>query len=695
MSDALVPNLWNDAEAPLDPVDELVYASNLLGSDPRVTNFGGGNTSSKVQQVDPLTGKHAEVLWVKASGGDLGSAKRANFASLHLERVLDLEDRFREENRPEDEAVALYAQASFNLNPAAPSIDTPLHAFVPFKAVSHMHSDAVIAIAASEDQIELTRKVYGGRLGYVPWKRPGLDLGLMIRDELTKDPSIVGVMMGGHGFICWADDWKSCYALTIDLINDAVRYIEANATDRHPFGDVTTPAREDADAVLAELLPRLRKSIAFEGKSLIASVDRSPEVLDFLSRSRLDELAALGTSCPDHFLRTKIRPLVYRPGDDLDAKLAEFRAGYAAYYDRCRRPDSPAMRNPNPSVVLIPGVGLVAFNKNAKEARITGEFYKNAIAVMRGAETVSKYVAIAEQEAFDIEYWLLEEAKLKRMPPEKEMARKIVLLVGAGPGIGRAIAERLLAQDAVVVVADLKSDLVDAAIADLGGRFGKDVVHGVTLDVTDRASVRAALDRAAIRYGGLDSCVNIAAVFFPPDESGRLDDHLWTKTYEINLVGSFIVADEAARIIRQSATTGTLVLVGSANAVVAKKGSVAYDTSKAAVNHLVRELAVEHAPAIRVNAVAPATVVAGSQMFPRERVISSLAKYDLPYADEETDEVLRDRLAEFYSRRTLLKRPVTPAAVADGAYLLATDRLGLTTGTILPVDAGLADAFLR
>lgn len=691
----LVPNLWRSANAPTDPIEVLVYASNLLGSDPRVTNFGGGNTSVKVHAADPLTGEETEVLWVKASGGDLGSAKKANFASLKLAEVLAIEERFARTGQGEDDAVALYAQATFALNPAAPSIDTPLHAYVPFKAVSHMHSDAVIALAASEDQEALTKEVYGGRLGYVPWKRPGLDLGLMIRDELRRDPSIVGVMMGGHGFICWTDDWESCYALTVDLINDAVRFIAAREWDIDPFGEVVTPAHETGDAFLAEFLPTLRGKITFKGQRLVASVDRSPEVMDFLSRKRVDELASMGTSCPDHFLRTKIRPLVYRPGDDLDAALAGFRAQYAEYHARNKRPDSPAMRNPNPSVVLVPGVGLIAFNKNAKEARVTGEFYTNAIAVMKGAETVSRYVAISEREAFDIEYWLLEEAKLKRMPAEKEMARKVALLIGAGPGIGRAIAERLLAQDAAVVVADLRQELVDESVAELTTKFGKDVVYGVTLDITDRHSVRAALDQAVLRYGGLDALVNIAAVFIPPDEKGRLSDAAWNKTYEINLTGSYIVADEAARIMSAQGTGGTITLVSSANAVVAKKGSVAYDTSKAAVNHLVRELAVEYAPHVRVNAVAPATVVAGSGMFPRDRVIASLAKYDLPYGDEESDDVLRDRLAEFYSRRTLLKRPVTPAAVADAAYLLASDRLSLTTGQVIAVDAGLADAFLR
>jgi rhamnulose-1-phosphate aldolase/alcohol dehydrogenase len=680
-------------------VDQLVYASNLLGSDPRVTNFGGGNTSLKLQSTDPLTGEEVEVLWVKASGGDLGSAKRANFASLYQGKLLVLEARYKA-GVPEDALVPLYAMATFNMNPAAPSIDTPLHAYVPFPAVSHMHSDAVIAIAAAEGGEKLTTECYGDRMFWLPWKRPGFELGLMLRDGMRANPNAIGAMMGSHGFICWAGDWESAYALTIELINDAVEFLAARES-AHPFGPVTRSvvARplEDQDAVLRRLLPLLRGKTAYEGRPLIASVDRSEAVLDFLAREKASALTRLGTSCPDHFLRTKIRPMVLEPDADeaaLDAALADFRAGYAAYYARCQHTDSPAMRNPNPSVVLIPEVGMVALNKNAKEARVTGEFYRNAVAVMRGAETISRYTALPEQEAFNIEYWLLEEAKLRRMPPEREMARKIVLVIGAGPGIGWATIERLLAQDAAVAIADLKSDLVDAAVAHFAAT-DRDRVIGVTLDITNRATVRAALDSVVLRWGGLDAVVNLAAVFFAPDATGHLDDALWTKTYEINLVGTAIVSDEAARVMREQALPGSIVHVSSANAVVVKKGSLAYDTSKAAVNHLVRELAVEYAPQIRVNAVAPATVVAGSQMFPRDRVLSSLAKYQIEHTAKMSDDELRDRLAAFYAQRTLLKRAVTPAAVADALYALASDRFPLTTGQVLAVDAGLHEAFLR
>jgi len=692
-----VPSRWNSEVAPTDPVDLLVYASNLLGSDPRITNFGGGNTSLKASAIDPLTGDATEVLWVKGSGGDLGSAKRAGFASLYQAKFLGLEKRYRDAGLHEDEMVPLYSQCTFNLNPAAPSIDTPLHGLVPAVAVSHMHSDAVISIAAAENGEALTRECYGEEMFWLPWKRPGFDLGLMLRDGIRANPKANSAMMGSHGFICWADTWQECYELTLKLINQAVDFIAARETTSG-FGEKISVPEVDADAELARLLPLLRGKVTYNGLRLIANVDRSEPVLDFLSREKAAQLIDLGTSCPDHFLRTKIRPVVIPAGADeatVDAALAEFRTRYAAYYDRCKHADSPAMRNPNPSVVLIPGVGMVSFNKTAKEARVTGEFYRNAIEVMRGAEVISRYTALPEQEAFNIEYWLLEEAKLKRMPPEKELARKIVLLIGAGPGIGMSVATRLLDADATVIVADLKPDLVATAVESLSATYGSDQVHGVTLDITDRASVQAALKQCVLRFGGLDAVVNIAAVFFAPDTDGRLDDRLWLKTYEINLVGSYIVADEAANIIRQQGLTGSIVLTSSANAVVAKKGSVAYDTSKSATSHLVRELAVEYSPLVRVNAVAPATVVSGSQMFPRDRVLSSLAKYNIPHDENDDTETLRETLAIFYAQRTLLKQPVTPAKVADALYLLVTDRLSQTTGQVVAVDAGLADAFLR
>jgi rhamnulose-1-phosphate aldolase/alcohol dehydrogenase len=500
-----VSNLWS-AVAPSDPVDELVYASNLLGSNPRITNFGGGNTSSKVLTPDPLTGEMVDVLWVKGSGGDLGSSKRGGFASLYLEKVLSLEGRYEGGRKgkgdlSEDEIVPLYGYCSFANNSAAPSIDTPLHAFVPSRCVSHMHSDAVIAIAASADAERLMNEIYGGRMGYLPWKRPGLELGLMLRDLIEANPGINSALMGQHGFICWADTWEECYALTLDLINEAQAYIDIH-TASHPFGELKA-LEKIGSSELAEFLPKLRGQVCFGGQRLIASFDSSEPVLDFLGRAKAKDLIPLGTSCPDHFLRTKIRPLVLESLDDahVGQKLEAFRAGYGDYYQRCRHEDSPAMRNPNPSIVLIPGAGMISFGRNAAEARIAGEFYRNAINVMLGAEAVSKYVALPEQEAFDIEYWLLEEAKLKRQPPEKEFSRQISMVVGAGPGIGRMIAERLLAAGSVVVLADRNPQLVEESVTALGAQYGKDLVFGVSLDISRRLGSNERCRRPAYRDG--------------------------------------------------------------------------------------------------------------------------------------------------------------------------------------------------
>ncbi|MBN9502780.1 MAG: short-chain dehydrogenase [Armatimonadetes bacterium 55-13] len=692
-----IPSLWDAAKAPSDPVDKLIYASNLLGSDPRITNFGGGNTSYKVMQTDPLTGEQVEVLWVKGSGGDLGTAKKQGFASLYQSKVIGLEERFKKESMNEDDIVPLYPHCVYNNNPAAPSIDTPLHSYVPFAAVSHMHSDAVISIAACADAEKLMNEIYQGEMGYLPWKRPGFELGLMLRDLIAANPGINSALMGQHGFICWADTWEECYELTLRLINKAAEYIEKN-TKTHPFGEVVREKQvEGSTEKLIELLPMLRGKVTFNGQRLIAKIDQSEPVLEYLSRAKAHDLAKLGTSCPDHFLRTKIRPLILEDLSEagVDAALAQFREDYAAYYERCKHADSPAMRNPNPSVVLIPGVGMISFGKNPTEARVTGEFYRNAIEVMRGAEAVSKYIALPEQEAFNIEYWLLEEAKLKRMPPEKELSRRIALLIGAGPGIGQEIAKRLLDQGASVVVADLNDSLVSNATETLRAAYGKELVHGSPINIIDRQSVQKAVEEAVKTFGGLDILINIAAVFIPPSPEGKNTDEQWVKSLEINVLGSNIVAEEAQKVMAKQKTLSSIVLTSSANAVVAKKGSLAYDTSKAAVNHLVRELAIECAPTTRVNAVAPATVVAGSQMFPRDRVIASLTKYDIPFAESDTDDELRDKLSQFYAKRTLLKQAVTPAKVADAAYLLASDRLGQTTGQVIGVDAGLADAFLR
>jgi rhamnulose-1-phosphate aldolase/alcohol dehydrogenase len=715
---------WDDAVAEtLDPVARLVYRSNLLGSDQRVTNTGGGNTSAKLVARDPLTGDEVQVLWVKGSGGDLRTAGREHFASLYLDKLEQLRARY--EASPEkgvktpleDEMVAMYPHATFGLNPRAASIDTPLHAFIPAKHVDHTHPNAVVAIAAAEDGEALTREIYAGEVGWVPWQRPGFDLGLLMARRIRENPNLKGFVMGQHGLITWADDDRACYLLTLSLIERAARFLEARDKGGRAFGGQKVALLDEAarNRLLQRVLPRLRGMVSREGRT-IATLEARPEVQAFVCSHDAPRLAELGTSCPDHFLRTKIRPLYvdWRPeegeealSEKLETGLARYRDRYAAYYETCRRPDSPPMRDPNPTVILIPGVGMLAFGKNKSESRVTAEFYAGAVAVMRGAEAVSRYVALPPQEAFDIEYWALEEAKLRRMPPEREFARHVVVVVGAGSGIGRAVAERVALEGAHVVCADLDAAAAEAAARALTDTHGVGIgvagtgvsgcgpALGVQVDVTDRESVRRLFERAVLAYGGVDTVIVTAGVFVTPDAQGRIPDEGWRRTFDVNVMGSYLVADEARRVWAAQGLKGSLVLTSSVNAAVVKKGSLAYDASKAAVNHLVRELALELAPLVRVNGLAPATVVEGSSMFPRERVKGSLSKYGVPFSDDESTEALRGKLAAFYAERTLTKTPITLADQAEAAYLLASTKLSKTTGQILSVDGGLPEAFLR
>ncbi len=717
--------LWSEARAAaLDPVERLVYRSNLLGSDQRITNTGGGNTSAKLAMPDPLTGEMITVLWVKGSGGDLRTASRENFASLYLERVLGLERIYQEaaergvKTEIEDAMVAMYPHTVFGLNPRASSIDTPLHAFIPHKHVDHTHPHAVIAIAASEDGERLTRDIYGDEVGWVDWQRPGFDLGLVMRDKLADNPQLKGLVMGQHGLINWAEDDQACYTLTLELIERAARYLAEHDRGEQAFGGQRHRSLSEAEreALLSALLPKLRGLVSQERK-FIGTVQATEQVLEFVNSADAPRLAELGTSCPDHFLRTKIKPLYvdWNPAEsDVDALVGSLRDGlgryredYRAYYEAHKQPDSPAMRDPNPTVILVPGVGLIAWGKNKSESRVTAEFYTAAIEVMRGAESVSRYVALPQQEAFDIEYWSLEEAKLKRMPPEQEFAREVVVIIGAGSGIGAATAHRVAREGAHVVCADLDLDAAKATAKKLTQRYGLGIgVAGsglsgcgpaiaLQVDITSRTSITALYQNITLAYGGIDRIVVTAGIFVSPDTAGKIPDDKWAMTYAINVTGLHFVADEGKRLWDAQELDGSLVLTTSVNAAVAKTGSLAYDTSKAAANHLTRELAIYLAPRIRVNGLAPATVVGGSNMFPRERVLSSLTKYDVAFSNEESTQALRNKLARFYAGRTLIKTPITPEDQAEAAYLLASSRLGKTTGQILSVDGGLAEAFLR
>jgi rhamnose utilization protein RhaD (predicted bifunctional aldolase and dehydrogenase)/NAD(P)-dependent dehydrogenase (short-subunit alcohol dehydrogenase family) len=589
--------------------------------------------------------------------------------------------------------------------------------------------------------------------------RPGFELGLAMQQICRKNSKAQAIMMGQHGFISWANDDKECYHRTLDFIQQASEYIErkyaAKGGDQAAFGGVVTPAllEEMRRKVLARLLPWLRGQVS-QQRRLIATIQDDEKILRFVNSKDAPRLAELGTSCPDHFLRTKIKPLYIALSPDemtdvreasqgaagilpaeaasgtlaapaaacndasvlayvevLKAKLKvgleQYRKEYAAYYERCKRPNSPPMRDPNPTVILIPGLGMIAFGKDKSESRITAEFYNCAVEVMRGAEAIDQYIALPQQEAFDIEYWLLEEAKLRRMPPEKELARQVAIVIGAGSGIGKEVAHRLVREGAHIVCVDLKAETAQATALEITGKYGPGLgvagsgisdcgpAIGLSCDITNRASVRAMLDQVALAYGGFDEIIITAGIFFSPDTTGHIPDDKWALTFAINVTGSYIVADEAAKTWNEQGLPGNLVLTTSANAVVAKKGSVAYDTSKAAANHLVGELAVELAPLVRVNGVAPATVVQGSAMFPRERVIASLAKYSIAYIESEPSDALTARLAKFYADRTLTKSPITPADQAEAFFLLVSNRLTKTTGHIIPVDGGLSDAFLR
>ncbi|MEW6127541.1 MAG: bifunctional rhamnulose-1-phosphate aldolase/short-chain dehydrogenase [Acidobacteriota bacterium] len=720
-----VKYLWQDEVAEkLSGIERLVYRSNKLGEDLTLTNTGGGNTSAKLMETDPLTGESVEVLWVKGSGGDLRTAKSDGFASLYLDKIRAMKPLYL--NHPErgaktaieDAMYPMYSHCVFNLNPRACSIDTPLHTLVPFTHVDHLHPNAVIAIAASVSQEKLCKTIYGDEVIYVPWQRPGFDIGLQIEQLIKDNPQAKGVLLGHHGMSSWSNDDKNCYETALEIIDRAARFIEAHDQGAQTFGGQKYQPLDDETRrqFIVNIVPFLRGQVAVY-KRFVGTVQDDEKMLRFVNSHEARRLAELGTSCPDHFLRTKIKPFFvdWNPesGDlnqlknQIKEGLIQYRKDYEAYYHRCKRPDSPAMRDPNPTVVLIPGLGMIAWGKNKSESRVTAEFYNCAIEVMRGAEAIDSYEAMEQQEAFDIEYWLLEEAKLKRLPPEKELDRQIIVVVGAGAGIGKATAQRLVKDGAHIVCVDLDESAARQTAQEIIAKYGEGIgvagtgisncgtAIGLTCDITNRESVRRMFENVLLAYGGLDAVVVTAGIFVPPDKSGRIEDNRWAQTFNINVTGAYIVADEAYKIFQQQNLSGNIVLTTSANAVVAKKGSLAYDASKAAANHLVRELAIEMSPLVRVNAVAPATVVKGSTMFPRDRVIASLAKYAIEFNEEENTEALREKLAAFYAKRSLTQTPIEPEDQAEAIFLLVSKRLAKTTGHIIPVDGGLQDGFFR
>ncbi|MCC7235389.1 MAG: bifunctional rhamnulose-1-phosphate aldolase/short-chain dehydrogenase [Bryobacterales bacterium] len=717
--------LWDDAKAAkLSPAELLIYRSNLLGADQRITNTGGGNTSAKLTETDPLTGGGEEVLWVKGSGGDLRTSKLANFASLYQEKLLSLRKVYAgmtprgAKTEAEDAMVGYYPHCTFNLNPRASSIDTPLHSFIPAKHVDHMHPNSVIAVAASRNSKALTEKIFGSEMGWTPWLRPGFELGLELQKMCHENPKLTGIVMGQHGLINWAEGGRECYGLTLSIIEKAAGYIERHDKGAKTFGGQRHGTLPEAvrDEVLFAILPWLRGQVS-QQKRFIGTVQTDETILRFVNSQDAARLAGLGTSCPDHFLRTKIKPLYvdWKPDaagvEDLKAKLTagleQYRKDYAAYYERCKHANSPAMRDPNPTVILIPGIGMIAWGKDKSESRVTAEFYNCAVEVMRGAEAIDEYIALPQQEAFDIEYWLLEEAKLKRMPPERELQRNVVIVIGAGNGIGKAVAHRVAREGAHVVCADLSAEAAQGTADELTKIYGQGIgvagsgisgcgpAIGLGVNITNRESVHSMLRQAVMAYGGVDNIIVTAGVYVAPDRAGHLSDEQWALTFDVNVKGSYLVADEAQDLWLNQGLRGSLVLTTSVNAVVSKRGSLAYDASKAAANHLVRGLAVELSPLVRVNGLAPATVVAGSTMFPRDRVIASLVKYGIAFEENETTEALRDKLAGFYAQRTLTRTAITPEDQAEAAYYLISERSAKTTGQVISVDGGLPESFLR
>ena len=693
--DAPLPNLWDDEQAAsLDEPGLLLYRSNLLGSDLRITNFGGGNTSAKLAATDPLTGAPIQVLWVKGSGGDIGSMKLDGFSTLYMDKLLSLKSIYRGLEH-EDEMVALYNHCTFNLNPRATSIDTTLHGFVRHTHVDHVHADAVIAIAASEDAQELTREIYGGELGFLPWQRPGFDLGLKLGAMAEANPNIKGVVLGGHGLFTWGPTSKECYRITLEMINKAARWLGAK-TQGAAFGGARVEALSRADRrnVAAKLLPAIRKHISASERKIGHFTD-APAVLEFVNSQDLKSLAALGTSCPDHFLRTKIRPLVlpYDPTSrdlgavmaSLEKTLADYRADYAAYYERCKHPNSPAMRDPNAVIYLVPGVGMLSFAKDKATARIASEFYVNAINVMRGSTSVGRYVGLSEQEAFNIEYWLLEEAKLQRMPKPKSLAGRIALVTGGAGGIGQAIAARLMAEGACVVLADIDAQSLDNVVDDFGKRFGKDVVSGVQVDVTSETKVEATFHEALLAFGGLDILVANAGIA----SAAAFEDtslELWNRNISILATGYFLSARAGYRIMKDQGFGGSIVFIASKNALAASPGASAYCAAKAAEVHLARCLALEGAPlGIRANTVNPDAVLRGSKIWQGEWRAQRAA----------SNKVSENELEEVYRQRSLLKRSVYPEDVAEAVYYFASDLSAKSTGNILNVDAGNAVSFTR
>ena len=702
-----VSYLWDDALAAKmagNEVDLFIYRSNLLGADLRLTNYGGGNTSVKVQDKDPLTQKTTHVMWIKGSGGDIGTLKKSGCAALYMDRFLSLENVY-QGLAHEDQMVELLNHCIFDLASKAPSIDTPLHGFLPFAHIDHLHPDAAIAIAAAHDGEAITRQLFDGQVGWVSWQRPGFDLGLKIRACLTENAAkgikLKGIMLGSHGLFTWGDTSHQSYVNTLDVIEKCAEYIESKSgKDKPAFGGqkitaMPAPERHNRAAQLAPIL-RGRCSSA---QKMVGHFSDPPAVLAFINSNDLAKLAPLGTSCPDHFLRTKICPLVLDEqrmvfdGNQLtteslaylDQLFANYRTNYQQYYASCKHSDSPAMRDANPVVILYPGVGMFTFAKNKNTARLAAEYYLNAINVMRGAEAVSKYTALPRQEAFDIEYWLLEEAKLQRMPPPKPLSGRVALISGSAGGIGKAIAKKMADEGACVVLNDNNAERLEAALTEFVQKYGQDTVTSVLMDVTNAESISAAFDAAALAFGGVDIVVSNAGISI----SKPLTEHTvgdWDKLYDILVKGQFLIAQKAAETMRKQGLGGDIITIVSKNAVVSGPNNAGYGSAKAAQAHLSRLLAAElGVDGIRVNSVNPDAVIADSNIWAGGWAEGRAKAYGISVAE----------LPTYYAKRTLLNQTILPEDIANACFAFVGGLLGKSTGNALNVDGGVATAFLR
>lgn len=696
-----VSYLWDDAKAAElagDEVALLIYRSNLLGADLRLTNYGGGNTSCKAMAIDPLTGNETEVMWVKGSGGDLGTLKKSGLAALYVDRLRSLKNIYKGIEH-EDEMVELFNHCIYDLASKAPSIDTPLHGFLPFKHIDHLHPDAAIAIAAAKDGKKITQELFGGAIGWVPWQRPGFDLGLQLKQCLDDNPGIRGIMLGSHGLFTWGDTAYESYVNTLEVIEKCAEYIEQNLGKKGPvFGGekVQSLSKEDRLKKASAIAPVLR-GFCSSSQKMIGHFTDDSRVMQFINSHDLDRLAPLGTSCPDHFLRTKISPLVLNlsTSEDLsdvasvkqklEPLFEDYRKMYADYYETCKHPNSPAMRDANPVVIIYPGVGMFSFAKDKQTARVAAEFYTNAINVMRGAEAISEYTSLPRQEAFDIEYWLLEEAKLQRMPKPKPLSGMVALVTGSGGGIGKAIAKKLAQEGACVVINDINIERINNTINEFQAAFGKDIAASVVLDVTNTESIKSAMDAASLAFGGVDIIINNAGISI----SKSITDHSvedWDKLYDILVKGQFVVTKYAVEVMRKQDIGGDIINIVSKNSIVAGPNNAGYGSAKAAQAHLSRLLAAElGGDKIRVNSVNPDAVIADSNIWAGGWAEGRAKAYGVKV----------EELPAFYAKRTLMNEIILPDDIANACFAFVGGLLNKSTGNILNVDGGVAAGFVR